>query len=429
MYYLIESQHQFEKFVLNQTDRCFVELVLIHDLVHPALNSVSLVYIRPENDKKGYIIPVSHNETFSIPFVQIKKLISSYKEVYVRDKKTSMYFLNKKNLIHSPINTENLSFPIYDYYYRQYPNRNDVNKFIPITKHYERCEEYFAQTSFTQIGLTTHSEFYNKAIECFYTIESSGISVNTTLIDDYFTPHNTLHSIKNNVIYSQYNVDTTTKRPSNRFNGINFAALPKDKSRQAFVSANGKFIDIDIDSYHPTLIAKQIGYSFGEESIHEHMAQLYGVDYKVSKELTFKQLYGGIFDDYKHLEFFSKTQTLIDNLWEQFNTDGYIECPISNHKFYHHQLPNMNPQKLFNYWVQNLETSQNILLLQDILPILKGYNSKLVLYTYDAFLFDIDKNESELLEKICEVFASNDLKFKMKYGKTYHDLKPFTPYV
>jgi len=159
------------------------------------------------------------------------------------------------------------------------------------------------------------------------------------------------------------------------------------------------------------------------------MAQLYGVDYKVSKELTFKQLYGGIFDDYKHLEFFSKTQTLIDNLWEQFNTEGYIECPISNHRFYKEQLPNMGPQKLFNYWVQNLETSQNILLLQDILPILKGYNSKLVLYTYDAFLFDIDKNESELLEKICEVFASNNLKFKMKYGKTYHDLKPFTPYV
>ena len=42
--------------------------------------------------------------------------------------------------------------------------------------------------------------------------------------------------------------------------------------------------DIDIDSYHPTLIAKQIDYSFGEESIHEHMAQLYGVDYKTSKD-------------------------------------------------------------------------------------------------------------------------------------------------
>ena len=235
MYYLIESQHQFEEFAQQQTNRCFVELILNHDLIHPVLNDVSLVYIRPEGDKKGYVIPILHNEAFLIPFQQVKKFIASYKEVFVRDKKTSMYFLNKKNLIHAPINIENLSFLIYDYYHRQYPNRNDINKFIPIAKHYERCEEYFKHVNFTP-----QSEFYNKAIELFQAIESSGISVNTTLIDDYFTPNNTLHSIKNNIIYSQYNVDTTTKRPSNSFNGINFAALPKDKSRQAFVSKNGK---------------------------------------------------------------------------------------------------------------------------------------------------------------------------------------------
>jgi hypothetical protein len=424
MYYLIESQHQFEEFAQQQTNRCFVELILNHDLIHPALNDVSLVYIRPEGDKKGYIIPISHNESFSIPFQQVKKLIYSYKEVFIRDKKTSMYFLNKKNLIHSPINIENLSFPIYDYYHRLYPNRYDINKFIPIAKHYERCETYF-----TQINFTHHSEFYNKAIECFYTIESSGISADTALIDDYYNPNNTLHSIKGNIIYSQYNVDTTTKRPSNSFNGINFAALPKDGSRKAFISSNGKLVDIDIDSYHPTLIAKQIGYDFGNESIHEHMAQLYRVDYKMSKELTFKQLYGGIFHDYKHLEFFSKTQTLIDNLWEQFNTDGYIECPISNHRFHHHQLPNMSPQKLFNYWVQNLETSQNILILQDILLIIKGHKTKLVLYTYDSFLFDISKDELELLEQVCEVFTNYGLKTKMKYGYNYYDLTPISTYV
>ena len=424
MYYLIESQHQFEEFAQQQTNRCFVELILNHDLIHPILNDVSLVYIRPEGDKKGYVIPISHNEAFLIPFQQVKKFIASYKEVFVRDKKTSMYFLNKKNLVHAPIQTKDISFPIYDYYHRQYPNRNDINKFIPIAKHYERCEEYFKHVNFT-----SQSEFYNKAIELFQVIESSGISVNTTLIHDYFTPSNTSHSIKSDVIYSQYNVDTTTKRPSNSFNGINFAALPKDGSRKAFVSTNGKLIDIDIDSYHPTLIAKQIGYDFGDESIHDHMAQMYGVDYKTSKELTFKQLYGGIFDQYKDLEFFSKTQTLIDTLWEQFNTEGYIECPISNHKFYKEQLPNMGPQKLFNYWVQNLETSQNILILQDILPIIKGHKTKLVLYTYDAFLFDISKDELELLEDICSVFASYGLKYKMKYGYNYYDLSSLTTYV
>jgi hypothetical protein len=431
MYYIIENQSQFEEFVLQQTDRCFVELIFCHNLIHPILNSVSLVYIRPENSKKGYIIPITHNEAFLVPFQQVKKLISSYKEVFVRDKKTCMYFLNKKNLQHvyTP-KTEELSFPIYDYYHRQYPNRNDINTFIPIAKHYERCEEYFNHIKhvFTE-EKPIWFDFYNKAIECFHTIESNGIQVNTTLINDYFTLNNTLHSIKNNVVYSQYNTDTTTKRPSNRFNGINFAALPKDGSRQVFVSTNGKFIDIDIDSYHPTLIAKQIGYDFGDESIHEHMAKLYNTDYKTSKELTFKQLYGGIFKEYKHLEFFAKTQTLINILWEQFNSEGFISCPISNYRFYKNMLKDMNPQKLFNYWVQNLETSQNILLLQDILPILKGYKSKLVLYTYDAFLFDFDKDESGLLEKICEVFTSNNLKFKMKYGKNYSTLKPFTPYV
>ena len=424
MYYLIESQHQFEEFAQQQTSRCFVELILNHNLIHPALNDVSLVYIRPESDKKGYIIPIFHNEAFSIPFQQIKKLIASYKEVFVRDKKLSMYFLNKKNLIHAPINVENLSFPIYDYYHRQYPNRNDINKFIPIAKHYERCEEYFKHLNFTP-----QSKFYNKAIELFQVVESSGINVNISLIHDYFTPSNALHSIKSDVIYSQYNVDTMTKRPSNSFNGINFAALPKDTSRQAFVSKNGKFVDIDIDSYHPTLIAKQIGYDFGDESIHDHMAQMYGVDYKTSKELTFKQLYGGIFDQYKDLEFFSKTQTLIDTLWEQFNTEGYIECPISNHRFYKEQLPNMGPQKLFNYWVQNLETSQNILILQDILPIIKGHKTKLVLYTYDAFLFDISKDELELLEDICSVFTNYGLKYKMKYGYNYYNLSLLTTYV
>ncbi len=77
----------------------------------------------------------------------------------------------------------------------------------------------------------------------------------------------------------------------------------------------------------------------------------------------------------------------------------------------------------------NLETSQNILILQDILPIIKGHKTKLVLYTYDAFLFDISKDELELLENICSVFASYDLKYKMKYGYNYYDLSLLTTYV
>ena len=51
---------------------------------------------------------------------------------------------------------------------------------------------------------------------------------------------------------------------------------------------------------------------------------MYGVDYKKAKELTFKQLYGGVFDQYKDLEFFKKVQVYIDDLWDTFQYGGSI---------------------------------------------------------------------------------------------------------
>ena len=48
------------------------------------------------------------------------------------------------------------------------------------------------------------------------------------------------------------------------------------------------------------------------------MAKLYGVSYAKSKELTFKQLYGGVFNNYKHLEFFSKIEKYVGETWDKF---------------------------------------------------------------------------------------------------------------
>ena len=46
------------------------------------------------------------------------------------------------------------------------------------------------------------------------------------------------------------------------------------------------------------------------EDIHKAFAKMYGVDYQKSKELTFKQLYGGVFEQFKDLEFFSKSTNI-----------------------------------------------------------------------------------------------------------------------
>ena len=79
----------------------------------------------------------------------------------------------------------------------------------------------------------------------------------------------------------------------------------------------------------------------------------------------------------------------------------------------------MNPQKLFNYILQNLETSTNVLILWDILCILRKYKTQLVLYTYDSFLLDVDDEEVEVLEEIREVFKKFKLNIKEIEGYDY----------
>jgi hypothetical protein len=112
-------------------------------------------------------------------------------------------------------------------------------------------------------------------------------------------------------------------------------------------------------------------------------------------------------------------QEYVDHLWDVFNTVGYIECPLSNYRFYKDNLPNMSPQKLFNYLLQNLETSQNVLILLDIHKLLRKKNTKIVLYTYDSFLLDIDKDELDILEDIKTIFNKLKLQIKISYGNNY----------
>ena len=181
------------------------------------------------------------------------------------------------------------------------------------------------------------------------------------------------------------------------------------------------FVEFDISAYHPTLSGKLINFNFGDGDIHENFASMYGVDYNKAKELTFKQLYGGVFDNYKDLPFFKATSSYIRTNWETFQTEGSLVCPISNYVFERDKLENMNPQKLFNYLLQNLETSLNIEILYRIFKLLKGKNTKLVLYTYDSFLFDVDKSEGkELMKEIKQVFKKLKLQTKVKHGSNYN---------
>tara|TARA_R110000737_G_scaffold285214_1_gene291766 strand:+ start:70 stop:1272 length:1203 start_codon:yes stop_codon:yes gene_type:complete len=395
----------------------YVEIIPTSHTLHPAENSICAIYIRPLNDTKGYIIPINHSEAINFPIEEGEKVLNSIKNIHIRDKKEFLHYIQQIEWYSLLQPTPSLTTYIpeltaaHKHLYQKNHKEPHLNIMVPIVKHYEVCTANYNNFTFRKTNI-----FYNnRATIVFNMLEQTGIKVDNTLFKQYFNRD------ANGYVHTKYNLNTTTTRPSNTFGGVNFSALNKENGeRQCFIPRNHKFIEMDISAYHPTLLANLLDYDFGGVDIHNAFAEMYGVEYSKAKEITFKQIYGGIWKDYENLPFFQKVKVYTNELWQEFQSKGYIECPISGYKFEGDKLDNMNPQKLLNYLLQNLETATNILILWDIFKILRGKNTKLVLYVYDSFLLDFDEGEEEILEEIKGVFDKNKLQTKTKTGVNYN---------
>jgi hypothetical protein len=423
MYWLVEDEEQLNVLINSGYKEAFIEVIPYNDTIHPVQNHISLVYIRPIEASKGFMVCITHSECLNVLNTRINDLLNKFEVLYCRDKKEILHYFPIKTLYDitpPPTTYIRPTTQTHDLYYREHKDNPELNLIIPIVKHYELCETIFRDLK-TNINIekTKYDEFFNSRVSVvFNAIERSGIRIHNKTFSEYF------HPVDGEYIYTQFNLKTTTTRPSNKFKNVNYAALNKENGcRKSFIPRNNRFVEIDISAYHPSLSARLIDYDFAGVDIHSHFASLYGVDYKKSKELTFKQLYGGVFDNYKGLEFFQKIEKYVGEIWSKFQSDGFIECKVSGYVYKKENLDNMNPQKLFNYVLQNLETSTNVLILWDILCILREYKTKLVLYTYDSFLFDWDENETELLEKIRDIFKKYKLNIKEIEGYDYNFTK------
>jgi len=427
LFFIVETYDQLNLLLGKNYKKVFVEPIYFNDNVHPALNDVSLLYLKPLNNDKGYILCINHTEALSINKIDITDFLLSFEEIYVRDRKSFIYDFPIKNTIDISFGSPKIDEPelnVYNFFYQKFDNLSNINTIIPLVKHYEKCELIFEKIKPYCLKLD-NSKFHIKLSSIFFAIEKNGIKIDKTIFNQYFTPQNELYSIFDNKIYSKYNLHTTTGRPSNSFNGINFAALVKDNGcREAFIPENDYLIEIDINSYHPVLASQLIGYDFNDETPYSYFAKEANISTEEAKILMFKQLYGGIYKEYQHIEFFKLIQQYINKLWEEFNTNGYISCSISGHKF-DKNLKDINPTKLFNYYLQNLETSTNTLILWDIIKLLSKKQSKIVLYTYDSILIDYSE-EDQILPKINSVFTKYKLNTKITMGNNYNNMLPYT---
>lgn len=426
MFWLVESQEQFDTFKYTVGKKIFIEPIYKHPEMHPGIYTPLALYIKNIDQDKGYIINFQHPEALPFDILQVKEFFKNYTgEIYVRDRKNFNYFCYTQNSydlnLRSKVQLEKQNHTV-NYYTQKYYDDSELNSIIPIVKHYENCESLYAEYQ-QSINKYKPNTYEQELTDVFWFIERNGLKVNSAF-ERYFDLKRPFLSQYKDWVFTQYNLNTTTGRPSNTFNNINFAALNKENGcRSVFIPRNDLLVEIDITAYHPTLIAQIVGYESPNQDIYLDFAQQYGIDREEAKNLVFKQLYGHIFDQYRDFEFFKSTHKEIERIWNIFeNTDQYV-VEHTGKVFSKDDLPNMNPQKLFNYIIQHTETYNNVALLKEILYIMNGGKSKVVLYTYDAILLDIAKEEREKLNKIVNVFEENKLKVKISYGPNYNALQ------
>lgn len=429
MYFVIESQDQLDR--LQARDSCFVSVISTHDRAHPKLSRMSLVYYN--NFDKGYILCVDHSESFSLDASSVRSFLSAHKTVYLLDKKYHSYFIDTHNCVDlnfATINDKNELVPfdcennIRSSLYRNHGDRLDLNRIVPISKQYEYCECLFESVR-TYIEVSEESKFESDMIKAYKTVEEFGIGIKEQEFKQHFKVDNESFSVRDGVVYTSYNLYNLTQRPTNAFNGFNALSIPKDKEiRKCFVPQNDMFLEFDFDSYHLRIIANLVGYPIPSESFHSFLGKMYfqkeeltDEDYQESKKITFRQLYGGVEEKYKHIDFLSSMEDYVNEQYNRYRKDrGYVLPTGRIIK------PNksVTKYKLFNFIIQNLETKFNVEKILKIEELLKGKKTKLVLITYDSFLFDVSAKDGKgLLIDIKNVLQENNMVVKYKYGKDY----------
>ena len=404
---IIETREEFQQFFDLYKNSSVILIPILSDGKRNALNNrLCVLFVKILNTPDYYILPFTHSETNNLDHKVLDYLSSTDNKKYVIDKKQFLNVSPMKNLIDVNILfylSTNKITEIQQKYSKgelflvgRGIDVDNVYDAIPILKIEERLIPYADNIEFIiNSNLDFEQESFdflnNKTIECLHMIEKNGIYVNRDILLKYH-PQYEIH-IENNYVYTDYNIYTSTGRPSNRFGNLNFAALKKDNGEREFIESrfgdNGRLFYFDYDAYHLNLVADLIGYNFPPDtSIHEYLGKQYFAkeeltdeDYDQSKIVSFNILYGGIHDTIaKEIPFFAKTQEFITKLWSDYQRDGYIRTKVSGKKIYLDNLDSMSSNKLFNYYLQNYETERNILIIEKIHKILEPYKTSLIMY-------------------------------------------------
>lgn len=445
---MIDSREEYKKFLEeNWSDDLFLHLVLTDDREHPFTETPSLILI--QNFRTGVLYHLSINHQDAVQIVSVDEFVSDVKKFsgrfFVLDKKSILFHLNLGEKLYDInlglylkydklLNISDLETVAHKFIRQNYFSYPLHNKVVPLMKHREQALKIFTQINkLLNNGIFRDKSYLrinNEIIPILSELESNKIFVDELRFKNRFNA-----KTFGGYVYSQYNLYTSTGRPSNRFGGVNYAALQKDDgSRNCFVSRfgdNGIMMMVDYSAFHPHIICELTNFPMSlDVDFYAYMAKLCfrkeEIDFQDIldvKALTFRQLYGGVEDEYSHIKFFYNLNGFIDSHWKEYQSKGYTTTPVFGRKIKNITEP--NPSKIFNYILQATETEISIPILGKVNCYLRDKKSKAVIYTYDSVLFDISLDEmEEVRQKLVSLMKDNDrFPIKCYIGKSYADLK------
>jgi hypothetical protein len=438
---IIDDSEELESLLQNiEKDSHVLAVPILADhQLHPSINKISCIYIYSSNEIE-FIVPIHHTEQLA-GFIELLHKVLSLESIFVHDKKLWIQMGGNNNVYDvktlwwytygESYDDNHYYTSAHTFYWRRHTNLQYVNTIIPIMKHAQMCQKIrkYAMPMIVNSKLTeTYKQFNTHYPKIFAEIESNGMQVTNSF--------KMKELITNNKVYSNYHYHTTTGRPSNAFRGFNFAAMNKqDGTRDSFCSRfeNGALVEFDFDAYHVRLIAQLIGYKLPAGSIHTYFGKFYfGTEtltsdqYEQSKQITFRLLYGHIEKEFLKIPFFKQVNEFVYSLWNEWKRNGYIKTPILKRVLSKDNLSDMNQNKLFNYYLQALETEFTVNRLNQLSYLLKEYKTCIILYTYDSVLFDVPIHEAkQILPNIKSCLEGENFPVKCKVGNIYSKMNDF----
>jgi hypothetical protein len=445
----VEDKFEFQSFLLEyRKNTNFIYVRLSDEEKHVMNNRISFIYVKSKTNE--WIINVNNGDGLGIKVEALEQLLDTHNTQFIFNYKAVLQILPFTKGLDIDL-ARFIEYGYHDielgdnqlnqFYKSKFKSEPYLNDSIPMVKQIELIQQYVSKFS---INIDKNTiQYIDDVTKAFSYIESSGLKID----GDYVLTYNPVHLTKDNMVYTQYNLMTSTLRPSNRYGGVNYAALKKDTGeRKAFISRfdDGELISCDFEAYHPRLLMDIIYQmklnSTANVKEMQWMKDFYGSgldfytwignqigidDRNAVKTLIFQNLYGGIRSELLGIQYFKEIQHLTDLLSETIVKNKAIFTHSYHIQFGIERLEPITPAKVLNYYIQAYETERNIRKILKIKEKLEGKHTKLILYTYDAFVFDVHPTEKQYLySDIIPLLRGGFGRYEVKTttGKNYDEL-------